>query len=966
MKTVHMARDHLLSALHSDFARHPGGDPDLWPAQNKALRGLADTLATHPDESSFYLHMFTGTGKTRLLIKLMNIMADSNGIPPRTIIVEPTRLMVRQMEAAIIDFMPHLADHVGLYYSDKKDPYKPIVITTHQSFITGTADGTFNPQTTMILGIDEAQEGLSEKRMATRDLYQNAVKIGLSATPDYSSDRTVANHYRQAFKLTHEDAIATGIIAPFRNILLLSDVSLDQVKLDRADTYNIDSLQKAVNIHGRNLAAIDLYKTHRDPETGRPFLGQKALFNCCSIQHAQDFAKQANAALAVDMPAGVIFCEPIWGDMPRAERDGIIQRHRAGQIMAIAQVDLLTRAYDDPSIAIAFNLAPSLSSVVVGQRGGRPLRIDPRNPEKVAYIVDIVDKTDTMAKMPLLYGEYVGGAQFGTLPSTASHPKRLQNPSAAPHKPALFANIVLANSDEVMAFLKNRKTLRDDILRKGIIADKVLPPIRDHMIKLGILTLPRLYNAILPDLPEADELGPDDHLPTQRRFDNIVRGIVSAWNRRTSEPAYEASALSSLFGTSIESLFGPPPENRIGAQKSEQPYNPDVHKHFIATMQAAGYKTIGALRNSLVLNKIRATELSNLSRGQQSPLSYMTGDFTSAALEIATVLHTTPEDLFGITLTNYTSNQCAEDFSVDQWEEEDPWHDADDCFDSAEMKSPRISVMGERKTELKTVFDVVDGSVFEPDHIMDRAELVLKIRDAVSKLDEKYRDVLDLRYDIESSKKFPEAPSTVQDVADILNIPRHMAYSLENTAIRKLRSHFCRLDTISLREELQVKKENDARIGTRSRTGFVDNNILERAKPLPDGVSIAYFFKTAATSPSISYFDQLPSAWVSLINRHLYLNKDDLYETIFATAILIDMAKNSLDKKESDHMRAFICTYLPLWERRVREHDVSLGIYGGIDPLISYFSRHQKRDTIWALESMGLLEKSGLKYYLVR
>lgn len=783
----------LLAGLAKDFARYPDGDPSLWSVQKKALRGL-DNVIRSDDGNNFFLEMFTATGKTRTFIKIIDLMSGPD-LPPRTIIVVPTRFMLKQVQAELAKFSPHLSDHVGLYYTDVKEPNKRVVVTTYNSFVKATAEGVFSPKKTELLVIDEAHEGISEARLQARDQYADAVKLGLSATPDYSSDRTVANHYKLAYKLTHEEAIKERVISPFRNILLMSEVDLDQVPLEMKDEYNAIELEKAVNIRNRNLAAVELYKTYRDPETSKPFLGQKAIFNCTGIKHAQDFAKFGNDSLADVMPEGKIFCEAIWGDMPEKQKDAILERHRTGKTLALAQVDLLIRGHNDPAINLCFNLAPSMSSVVVGQRGGRVERNDPANPGKIAYIIDVVDQSVNPAKMPLLYGEYVNGSHFGTVPECEE--KGIE-PWDLLWKRQLPENLdILVTQEEIMAFFAERKQMREDMLRKGIICDKVLPSIREHMDRLGIETTRQLYDRIEPDLMQEENATSKSKV--RNRFERVVRGLITAWDRFTGEVNPAALLLSELFETRIENLFGFPPEISWTHSVTERPANPELFSQFNNAMKDAGFPTLTSLRNALVLSpgKVSLQSVRSIARGEIYPFSPETGDWSPLASEIATLLNSKPENLFGFDPLHQDTHEWRPSWVKDQWEEDDPWYDAQAEEDGPRAVEPlTLSFMGRRKSDWQQADLLVEPAPAAEDVAMER-QMHRHLREAFRGLSAEEGAILALRYNIDGVDisvqredecfNSSDAPAYAK-IADAMGLPLHTTRRIEGQAIDKLRS----------------------------------------------------------------------------------------------------------------------------------------------------------------------------------
>lgn len=69
--------------------------------------------------------------------------------------------------------------------------------------------------------------------------------------------------------------------------------------------------------------------------------------------------------------------------------------------------------FDDKEVGLCINLRPTRSFVVSEQRGGRVLRNNPKNPEKVAIIVDFLDRHGkTGLAGSVLFAEIAGGSMI--------------------------------------------------------------------------------------------------------------------------------------------------------------------------------------------------------------------------------------------------------------------------------------------------------------------------------------------------------------------------------------------------------------------------------------------------------------------------------------------------------------------------------------------------------------------------
>lgn len=756
--------NHLKTALDGYMSTYPKGDDSVSYFQHEALKGIQQNIGTNlnhqtQDEKNFayYLHMFTSTGKTRIAIKLMELATDTTGLPPKTIIAVPKREDIIRIVDEIEKFAPHLSPYVGKFYSAEKNPSAQIIVTTNTSFERGSSNGIFNTDTTELLILDEVHESITSRRRAATLAHKNAIKIGLTATPDFSFERKVSNHFQQAYNLTHEEAFKRRAVAPHRSIILKTSSDLDDIPLDEFKNYNQELLEKKLNTLARHKQALEHYTTYVSPETGIPFLGQQALFNCLGIKDAQDMAKHGNLFCQKLMPDGIQFCAAVWGVMPHKEYEDIMLRFKAGKIMTLAQVDLLTTSFNHQPLSIAYNMAPSKSARVVGQRGGRIGRLNPANPNKIGYIVEMIDSATDPSKYPLLYAEYLNGARFGEISDISNQFRKASLKSA---KDEDVQTVVIDDPMDIMNFIKIRREEIIEMNRDKLIDDKVNPAIRSHMNRLGINSVYTLFKKCKNSILDAKAITGDESNTTYDRFQRIVKGITLAWDLKSGVATIEADVIATLFETSIEALFGTA-HNSIGHGKSyDYPYNKDFRKHFTRLMKNAGFTSIGQLKNAIWLKDdegnrkiVSPSLISALSTGQLYPFSN-DGQWTELAQEVACVLNVLPEELFQIDEIEPTFEKNEHLNQIDEnenWEFDDDsmtWIQADD---GGEEKDTPEMILALVKRSFNIHARLDHNGKTRPLHPSDNFRLVANINPQTPKSAEELYDLKELRKEITRS-----------------------------------------------------------------------------------------------------------------------------------------------------------------------------------------------------------------------
>jgi DNA repair protein RadD len=202
-------------------------------------------------------------------------------------------------------------------------------------------------------------------RTLLSDLYQTNASlrvIGLTATP-----------YRLGHGLiTDKPAIFDDLIEPVSIEELVHKKYLSTLrskvtasKLDttgvhkRGGEYIEAELQAAVNTDINNTAAVK--------EVIRLAGDRKAwLFFCAGVRHAENVRD-------VLQSYGVV-AECVTGDTPKAERERILARYKAGEIMALTNANVLTTGFDYPDIDLIAMLRPTMSASLYVQMAGRGMR----------------------------------------------------------------------------------------------------------------------------------------------------------------------------------------------------------------------------------------------------------------------------------------------------------------------------------------------------------------------------------------------------------------------------------------------------------------------------------------------------------------------------------------------------------------------------------------------------------------
>lgn len=540
----------LYSTLPASNDEKPVFAYPLHWAQNDAVRSLADGFdAGHKRQ---YVDMPTGTGKTAVPLSMMEMMRSA-GRAPRVLIMTNTRALVGQILDEIAEFTPKLVPLSSRYVVSQETMKTPVAVTTYKSGMEALEKGLLLSSNFDFIVLDEAHHALSELR-DTILLNVECPVIALTATPDFNARKGLRNAgYHEAFHVSLQKAEETGLICPTRNILLTIDdeeYSLDNVKVTgRSEEYDDESLDPILTREGLGDSVASFYKNWRDPETGRRLADMVGVAYCNSIKHALLMENEINKALIEDVPPGVLPARAVWGSMPPNTLKALLAAHKAGTVRHLMSVDYLIEGYNNRRIEAIFNIRPTRSNVVAGQRPGRGARLDPASPDKVNKVFDVIYPAK-IGRSQLLYADTLS---LDVTSKDKIHPAKQEEAAIFGDEPKMKIHQTRA---AVGAYIseRNRKSLR----LSGLTSDHVLPSITKAMLDCN----PPFTNGA--DLARAIRKQIDvtpwpDKVKKAASDYAAVLKVMTGKETMTEDGAdysLTAYAVSALLGVGLEDLFG--------------------------------------------------------------------------------------------------------------------------------------------------------------------------------------------------------------------------------------------------------------------------------------------------------------------------------------------------------------------------------------------------------------------------
>ena len=231
------------------------------------------------------LVMATGTGKTRVSISLVDVLAR-NGWVKNVLFLADRIPLVSQAHKNFVKLLPHMTTSV---LSEDKDPDTTARITfsTYQTMINyiDRDEKAFSVGRFDLIIIDEAHRSIFGKYTAIIN-YFDALLVGLTATPRDEVDRSTYETFQMeqgvpnyAYEL--EDAVSEGYLVNYRGFKRGSLILKDGIKYKDLSPKEQEQLEKVWE-YEQAKKAIDGESAKRDIRSDEIF---SYIFNLDTIDH---------------------------------------------------------------------------------------------------------------------------------------------------------------------------------------------------------------------------------------------------------------------------------------------------------------------------------------------------------------------------------------------------------------------------------------------------------------------------------------------------------------------------------------------------------------------------------------------------------------------------------------------------------------------------------------------------------
>lgn len=465
--------DNIASALQGYL---DSGEHKLRPLQEQVFRDVAQDLTK--GNSKGHIRFPTGGGKGTMIGAEIDALlkADSKGDvalgDKKILVLTPRKLLVDDLYDRFAEsgmFPDITPDMVGRRHSDVPEDEKaaalnkPVLVTTYATYQNLVKKGEIGTDAYPVVLLDEAHRTRGDLISQTiKDALPHAYVQGWTATDRYENGKHVGQEVLGREEPIHvtsfQDAVEQDILCPVINHVVRTNIDAGVERTATTKDYLPEELQKIVGHHARDKMAVEMLANHTEPNTGVEFKEQNSVFYCVGVEHAKRMAEQLNEKF------GEGYAVAVSGDTPKDELKSVMRRYADPNdpLKSVTNADLLIEGWDAPNASLCFMLRPTKSPILAEQTGGRVMRLDPNNPDKVAVVVTFWD--DNMPDM-VAFGDVVGGHHIGVEAQQREGGAREQD--GMERKPAWMRDDIDLSGMEISTDIREIANFTDGIRREA-------------------------------------------------------------------------------------------------------------------------------------------------------------------------------------------------------------------------------------------------------------------------------------------------------------------------------------------------------------------------------------------------------------------------------------------------------------------------------------------------------------------
>ena len=343
---------------YSDINRE---DPSLRPYQQKAKKEIFESW---DEVDSVMFQMPTGTGKTRLftsIISDVNKYSIQRREAVKILIIAHRTELIDQIDKSLEKYkVPH-----NVIVGGREKNYKfPVSVASIQTITNKRNLKDAKKLKIQFIIIDEAHHALASSYKKLWNLYPDAKRLGVTATPWRMNHQSFTDLFdKLILSMPVKEFIRQGYLAPYKYFSLKNDSdiqrTIDDIELDRFGEYKESSMEEKMDIGSIRAQLLESYLSLAE--------GKKGIIYAINIAHAKHICEEYKNAgyrtVCIDSKT------------PDGERKELVSKFKKGIIDIIVNVDIFSEGFDCPDIEFIQLARPTCSLVKYLQQVGRGLRI---------------------------------------------------------------------------------------------------------------------------------------------------------------------------------------------------------------------------------------------------------------------------------------------------------------------------------------------------------------------------------------------------------------------------------------------------------------------------------------------------------------------------------------------------------------------------------------------------------------
>jgi superfamily II DNA or RNA helicase len=336
--------------------------------QPQAVKAIVKDFTAKPS-GRFLLVIPTGGGKTFTAMRAIGALFQSG------VLVEGTHqtVWVAHREELLDQAKLALKRYNARFQDAQLKEGSHIVFS-----MMGKAKENIQSAKTKFVVFDEAHHGAAPKYYEAVFEQKSAGILGLTATPSRHDGKPL-DFERESFSIGFPDLVKLSVLT---NPTI---IRVEGVKIESVTKFSSEEDLELLNTAERDARLIQALLVGYEKY-------QKVIVYVGTKKHARALYERM---LKTKLPDLYISVSWVFGGVREnsrgVERDLFFRQEKERKRSILINVDLLTEGYDDPSVNTVVMAAPCKSKLYCFQVVGRAVRRDPENPEKRAFVLEVVD-----------------------------------------------------------------------------------------------------------------------------------------------------------------------------------------------------------------------------------------------------------------------------------------------------------------------------------------------------------------------------------------------------------------------------------------------------------------------------------------------------------------------------------------------------------------------------------------------